>query len=153
LFSLSSLRYARGFASKTRPKKSTKEETESGLLSLSLRTGQRHELPNELTPDSVRAMVNHFKKGGLLTNKCASDLLSTAIEMFKPLPAVARLQSSAKAPITVVGDVHGQFADVLKIFEMNGYPSPTNRYLFSGDIVDRGKWGCEILFMLFAYKL
>ncbi|CAE7512764.1 rdgC [Symbiodinium natans] len=51
----------------------------------------------------------------------------------------------------VVGDTHGQLEDVLTIFLAHGTPSNRNRYIFNGDIADRGPNACEIFLLLFAF--
>jgi serine/threonine-protein phosphatase 5 len=55
--------------------------------------------------------------------------------------------------IKIVGDTHGQFQDLLYIFDTFGLPSDDNPYLFNGDFVDRGSQGLEIVLTLFALKI
>ena len=54
---------------------------------------------------------------------------------------------------TVVGDIHGQFYDLLNIFTINGYPDEENPYLFNGDYVDRGVFSVECIITLLAFKI
>lgn len=55
--------------------------------------------------------------------------------------------------VNIVGDIHGQYFDLLRIFDFVGYPSSNNTFLFIGDYVDRGKQSIEVVALLYALKM
>ncbi|XP_047981135.1 serine/threonine-protein phosphatase PP1 isozyme 2-like isoform X3 [Salvia hispanica] len=79
------------------------------------------EFRNARTVRQVQLSENHIRA-----------LCSTARQIFLSQPNLLELE----APIKICGDIHGQYGDLLRLFEYGGFPPEAN-YLFLGDYVDR----------------
>jgi len=90
----------------------------------------------------------HFSHEGKLTSECAIELIHRAKAIFRSEPNIVTVDP----PSIVVGDLHGQFHDLLSIFEIAGMPQDTH-YVFMGDYVDRGDFSTETIFYLLAIKI
>ncbi len=82
-------------------------------------------------------LIDSFRTGKKLLEKYVVSIVGRCIETFKALPNVDYCNIPEGVTLTVVGDTHGQLYDVLHIFDSLGLPSPTNWFLFNGDMVDR----------------
>jgi len=83
-----------------------------------------------------------------LTETEITGLLTTARDILLSQPILLELE----APIKICGDIHGQYYDLLRIFDYGGFPPEAN-YLFLGDYVDRGQQSIETICLLLAFKV
>ncbi|KAL0633356.1 serine/threonine protein phosphatase Pzh1 [Maublancomyces gigas] len=103
--------------------------------------------------DMITRLLDAGYTGKVTKAVCLKNAEITAIchaarEIFLSQPALVELSP----PVKIVGDVHGQYTDLIRMFEMCGFP-PNSNYLFLGDYVDRGKQSLETILLLLCYKL
>jgi serine/threonine-protein phosphatase PP1 catalytic subunit len=103
--------------------------------------------------DMITRLLDAGYAGKVTKTLCLKNAEITSIcaavrEVFLSQPALLELG----APVKIVGDVHGQYTDLLRMFELCGFP-PSSNFLFLGDYVDRGKQSLETILLLMCYKL
>ncbi|KAK3698564.1 serine/threonine protein phosphatase Pzh1 [Vermiconidia calcicola] len=103
--------------------------------------------------DMIKRLVDAGYAGKVTKTVCLKNAEITAIctaarELFLSQPSLLELSP----PVKIVGDVHGQYTDLIRMFEMCGFP-PNSNFLFLGDYVDRGKQSLETILLLLCYKL
>ncbi|KAF2478915.1 serine/threonine-protein phosphatase 5 [Neohortaea acidophila] len=109
-------------------------------------------LKDEMTQEFIDDMIERFKVGKKLHRKYVFQIILKVKELVYNEATMVETHVEPSQKITVCGDTHGQYFDLLEIFRLNGFPSPTHHYLFNGDFVDRGSWSTEIALLLYSYK-
>jgi hypothetical protein len=89
---------------------------------------------------------NHFRREGRLEEEAAATIATMATRILGREKNLLHL----RAPLSIVGDIHGQYFDLLVLLEKLDFSSPV---LFLGDFVDRGYFGCEVALYLLALKI
>lgn len=101
----------------------------------------------EIIPDWIM-IRDHLAKEGTLRKADILFIINKVINILSGEPNLIRIQD----PVLVIGDVHGQLFDLIRILELGGSPVK-NKYLFLGDYVDRGVFSLECVILLYSLKL
>lgn len=96
----------------------------------------------------MEKQLDQLRNYELLREDEIVEICNKAINILIHEPNIRRVSSN----IVVVGDIHGQFSDLLHIFDTHGSPEKIN-YLFLGDFVDRGENSLECILCLLIYKV
>lgn len=106
----------------------------------------------ELKEIAFQVLISRMRRdrhcASALKARAIKRLVKTATSIFSQEPV--HLELSGR--YVVVGDIHGNIDDLIRIFMENGYP-PKTSYLFLGDYVDRGENSIEVLLLLYVLKV
>lgn len=96
--------------------------------------------------------MEYFKDQKTLHKRYALQLMEKCKDILSTYDSLVQYPIKDDEEITICGDIHGQYYDLMNIFKLNGYPDINNKYLFNGDFVDRGSFSVECMLTLIAWK-
>ncbi|CAA7261672.1 unnamed protein product [Cyclocybe aegerita] len=105
-----------------------------------------------MTAEFIQEMIQWFKEGKTLHKRYAWEIVMGAYDHFVKEESLVNVDIPEGVSVDVIGDVHGQFYDVLHLFSLTGPPTEKHYLLMNGDLVDRGSWSIEVILLAFAYK-
>ena len=135
-------------AHESRKARKAREEERANSPGMEIEKLGSAELDDMITRLLDAGYSTKITKAVCLKNAEITAICTAVREILLSQPALLELS----APVKIVGDVHGQYTDLIRMFEMCGFP-PNANFLFLGDYVDRGKQSLETILLLFCYKL
>ena len=114
------------------------------------------EIPEDgqMTLETVKTLADYLQNQKKLHKKYLWRLIRLAKEVLAREKNVVEVDIAGEVEqVTVCGDIHGQYYDLINIFGMNGFPTSAKPYVFNGDFVDRGSFSVEVIILLLALKL
>ena len=123
------------------------------LVSSGTPAGSKYNIRSLDVNDYIQRLLDVGYSGKVSKSLCLKNTEIVAIcqasrEIFLSQPTLIELSP----PVKITGDVHGQYVDLIRLFESCGFP-PASNYLFLGDYVDRGKQSLETFLLLLCYKI
>ncbi|PHH62181.1 hypothetical protein CDD81_7375 [Ophiocordyceps australis] len=109
-------------------------------------------IDKEMTQEFIDDMTERFKTGKKIHRKYVYQIIMAVKSIVYDEPTMVEVKIPDEVQLTVCGDTHGQYFDLMELFRRNGSPGEKHWYLFNGDFVDRGSWSTEIALLLYAYK-
>ena len=116
-------------------------------------SGQVFPEDGKINDEWVKTLITNMKNSNFIHKKYLMMMILKVKEHYEKKETLVEINVADDDEFTVCGDVHGQFYDLINIFEINGYPSEKNPYLFNGDFVDRGSFSVEVIITLLAWKI
>lgn len=103
------------------------------------------------TAPKMDLIRKHLMIEGHIDKECLVRILNEVTDVYRNEPNMIRVQE----PVIIIGDIHGQFYDMIHMFEKVVDPKgiPGTNLLFLGDYVDRGIFSLEVMIFLFCLKL
>ncbi|CAM6083074.1 unnamed protein product [Calypogeia fissa] len=89
----------------------------------------------------------------ILPGTVADQIVATASKILHKEANCVEVEVEPRCRVVLVGDVHGQYHDVLHLLDVAGEPSSDRIFVFNGDYVDRGAWGLETYIFLLCWKI
>lgn len=109
--------------------------------------------PSNITAQILKDLIRGCQDDQIISCELLMCILDEAFQTQKTYPNIRKMGTDVCRKVTVVGDLHGQFSDLILIFKREGIPSATNPYVFNGDIVDRGHKSVELCAVILGFQL
>lgn len=143
------------------PKKNSPKKRPSPMKDVSCPDSPNTKRARNAAASTAKKMVAHLKSrtvkdgsaGTPWPRESAEKLIEDATSLMAQEKHLRNIDLTSKTRLAIVGDLHGQFEDLVKIMEIHGEPSEECQYLFNGDYVDRGANGIEVLLTIYAWKV